>query len=470
MRKTVEREIKLCADKGFVLPELGAPLPERLFVSTYYDAPDLRLARSGVTLRHRIEGGAGLWQLKLPHGASRIELELPGPPAHPPVEMLDLLVAHLRGQAPVPVARMRTRRETVRVNGAEIVEDSVAVLDGVHVTRRFRELEVELLEGDEETLRRLEKQLRRAGATDAGQVPKLYRALELAGPVEPHVVPADATPREALAIAIREQARRMLVHDPGARLGEDIEDLHQLRVATRRLRAFLRAARPIVDRDWVEGLRGELAWLGSALGPARDLDVLVERLQGDAAALDQDAEAGLHLLDDLERERAAARAAVLEALSSDRYLALLDRLQGTAVDGVPPGEADVTLRALAAEELRRARRAAAKLPAEPPDDELHALRIRAKRVRYALELAGHELGKRGARAVRAAKDVQDVLGDHQDSTVAEARVRALALEHPEWGVAAGRIVERERVRRAAARAAWRDTWRRFERRARAAVA
>ena len=331
------------------------------------------------------------------------------------------------------------------------------------------ELEIELLEGDEETLRRLEKQLRRAGATDASQVPKLYRALDRAGPVEPFVVPEDASPSEALALAIREQARRMLVHDPGTRLGEDIEDLHQLRVATRRLRAYLRAARPIVDRAWAEELRAELGWLGSALGPARDLDVLVARLEEDAAGLDADAAAGQRLVASLEPERASAREAVLAALSSDRYLALLDRLEGVAVDAVPPGSKDVSLRELASRELRRTRRAAARLPAEPADAELHELRIRAKRVRYALELAEHELGKRGARAIRAAKAVQDVLGEHQDSTVAEHRVRALAAAHPELGLAVGRIVDSERARRAAARATWRGAWRRFERTSRAAV-
>jgi len=469
MRRTIEREIKLAVGEGFVLPELGTPQPQRLFLSTYFDTPDLRLARAGVTLRHRVEDGTGRWQLKLPHGASRLELELPGPPARVPAPMLELLVAHARGEHLVAVARLRTRRESIRVNGAEVVEDAVSVLQGVHVTRRFRELEVELLEGDEETLRRLEKQLRRAGATDASQVPKLYRALDLAGPVEPFVAPPDAAPREALAIAIREQTRRMLVHDPGTRLGEDIEDLHQLRVATRRLRAYLRAARPIVDREWAEELRAELGWLGAALGPARDLDVLVARLEEDVAGLDADEEAGRRLIEGLQRERMTARDAVVEALSSERYLALLDRLEGLAVDAVPPGRKDVSLRGLARRELRRTRRAAASLSAEPADAELHDLRIRAKRVRYALELAEHELGRKGARAIRAAKAVQDVLGEHQDSTVAEERVRALAAAVPELGLAAGRIVDRERARRAAARATWRDAWRRFERRARSAV-
>jgi CHAD domain-containing protein len=293
--------------------------------------------------------------------------------------------------------------------------------------------------------------------------------LDLGGPLEPYVTPADATPREVLAIAIREQARRMLVHDPGTRLGEDAEDLHQLRVATRRLRAFLRAARPIAERDWVEGLRAELAWLGSALGPARDLDVLVARLREGARELDLDADAGLQLVVDLGADRAAARSAALDALSSGRYLALLDRLESIAVDGVPAGEKDLSLRRLAARELLRARRAEARLTADPPDDELHALRIRAKRVRYALELAEHELGKKGRKAVSAAKVVQDVLGEHQDSVVAEARVRLLFERHSELGVAAGRFVERERARRAEVRATWRRAWRRFERRARAAV-
>src|SRR3954471_12302936 len=98
MRSTLEREVKLASVEGFSLPELGGSvLPERTFVSTYHDAPGLPLARHGITFRHRIEEGAGLWQLKLPKGIARIELELPGPPARPPAEMLGLLFAYLRG-------------------------------------------------------------------------------------------------------------------------------------------------------------------------------------------------------------------------------------------------------------------------------------------------------------------------------------------------------------------------------------
>ena len=128
------------------------------------------------------------------------------------------------------------------VDGAEVVDDSVALLSGQRVTRRFRELEVELVGGEERTLRRLVKELRRAGATEAGELrPKLYRALDLPLPEEEAIVPRGTPPGVALGIALGEQARRLLLHDPGVRLGSDPEDLHQLRVATRRLRAFLRA-------------------------------------------------------------------------------------------------------------------------------------------------------------------------------------------------------------------------------------
>ena len=193
MREYLERELKLHPRAGFVLPELGGEhLPTRIFVSTYHDTADLALARHGVTFRHRVEDGTGLWQLKLPKGVARIELEAAGPPARPPAEMTALLIAYLRDRPLVPVARLRTRRAGVRAHGAEIVEDSIAVMDGPRVTRRFREVEIELLEGDERTLRRLEKEIRRAGA-DAGESrPKLYRALDLTlptGPVEITPIP-----------------------------------------------------------------------------------------------------------------------------------------------------------------------------------------------------------------------------------------------------------------------------------------
>ena len=466
VRETVERELKLAPRDGFVLPALGEPLPTRVFVSTYHDTTDLRLARHGITFRHRLEDGAGLWQLKLPHGAHRIELEQAGPPARPPHEMTSLLVAHLHGRELVPVARLRTRREGLRASGAEIVEDNVAVLNGVHVVGRFRELEVELLEGDERTLRRLEKELRRAGAESKPLRPKLFRALDLADAPEPVEIPKDASPLETLALALAEQHRRMLLHDPGTRLGADAEDLHQLRVATRRSRAFLRVARPLVDPAWAETLRAELGWLGSALGPARDADVQLETMSADVASLGEDAAGARGLLTALEGDRDEARNAMVEALSSERYLELLATLDAIEPGAVPPGEKDGTLASVWADERRRTRRAAKTLSEDAPDDELHAFRIHVKRLRYATELAAHELGrKRADRVVDAAKKVQDILGEHQDAVVAEERLRAWSAGDAAGGVAAGRLIERARHRRLEARRSWRRAWRHLKRRA-----
>ncbi|MGI8974566.1 MAG: CHAD domain-containing protein [Gaiella sp.] len=464
MKETVERELKLSPGEGFVMPELGGePLPPRTFVSTYHDTPDLVLARHGVTFRHRVEDGAGLWQLKLPKGgATRIELELAGPPARPPEEMLALVVAFLRGRPVVPVARLRTRREGFRAEGAEIVHDSVAVMVGTQIARRFGEVEIELLEGDERTLRRFEQELRRAGADSTDTLrPKLFRALDLADPPAVVEVPSGSLPSVALGIALGEQVRRLLVHDPGTRLGSDAEDLHQLRVTTRRLRAFLRAGRSLLDRAWADDLRTELGWLGRELGPARDLDVLVERLEHELAELGSDAEGGTGLLVELEAERATARRAVVEALSSEQYLALLDRLDHVhdpELSGDEPPLVDVWR-----SEWKKTRKAFSKLDETSADDDLHAARIRVKRARYAAELAAHELGKRGKAFVEAAKELQDVLGIHQDATVAEERIRSWAAGASDGGVAAGRLVQLERARKSDARAAWPAAWRSLHR-------
>ena len=263
-------------------------------------------------------------------------------------------------------------------------------------------------------------------------------------------------PAAALGVALAEQRRRLLLFDPGTRLGSDPEDLHQLRVATRRLRAFLRSGRPLVEPSWAESLRSELAWLGQTLGPARDLDVLVERLAADVESLDVDSDSAQGLLVGLEAERATARRAVLEALASERYLALLDRLDHVAEPEL--SRSDMTLSAIAAAEWRRVRRHVGAFPQDPTDEELHAVRLRIKRVRYAAELAEHELGAKGRRFVEGAKELQSLLGVHQDAAVAEERIRAWAAEAPGGSVAGGRLVSMQRERKQEVRQLWRRSW------------
>ena len=454
MKETLEREVKLRAGGAFELPELGGEaLEPRLFVSTYHDTADHRLARHGVTLRHRIENGKGLWQLKLPRGIARLELEAEGGPIAVPETMTALLPAYVRGGELVPVARLRTRRTGVRAQGAEIVHDAVSVLENQRVSRSFEELEVELLEGDERALRRIEKALRGAGAGDGEVRPKVFQALDLEYEREPVTPARDASAGEVLRAQLALQLEHLFIHDPGTRLGTDPEELHQFRVATRRLRAFLRAGRELLDPVWAEPLREELRWLGGALGPVRDLDVLLEHLQAEVERLGPDRAAGRGLLNLLERERRSARRKVKTALASERYFGLLDLLELPA----PTVAEGVTLEQIHAAEHRKLRKAMRALKDESADAELHEARIRAKRARYAAELAGAD------DYVKAAKVLQDVLGDHQDAAVASERLRGLVARAPQSAVAAGRLLERERQRLLERRAEWPRAWKKLAR-------
>ncbi len=109
------------------------------------------------------------------------------------------------------------------------------------------------------------------------------------------------------------------------------------------------------------------------------------------------------------------------------------------------------------------------LPDRPSDDQLHRIRIETKRARYAAELGEPVLGKAGARFVRRAKNLQDVIGEHQDACVAEARIRELAVrDGSRTALAAGRLVERQRIRKQAARRAFPGAWRDLEKAGRAA--
>lgn len=452
IRETVERELKLRAGDDFQLPELGGEAIEpRLFVSTYHDTSDHRLARRGVTLRHRLENGNGLWQLKLPHGPARLELEQPGAAKAAPDDLRALLAGHLRGAELAPIASLRTRREGVRADGAEIVHDTVAVLDGQKVTRSFEELEVELLDGDEKTLRRIEKALRLAGARDGESRPKVFQALDLDFQPEPLEEADDKSPAATLRARVREQAERVLAHDPGTRLGTDPEELHQMRVATRRLRAFLRAGRELLAPTWADPVREDLRWLGGALGPVRDFDVLLEQLKAEVETLGDDAPAGRTLLRALTRQRRTARSKLLRTLNSERYFGLLDSLEQAIVT---VGEAP-TLEEIHAAEHRRLRKAVRALERESPDEEMHAVRIKVKRARYAAELSGARV------YVTAAKELQDVLGEHQDAVVAQERLRTLAERLPAVSVAAGRLIERERERADRGRNEWQAAWKRL---------
>jgi CHAD domain-containing protein len=457
MRATSEYERKLDAPLGFRLPPLGgSPLEPRVFTSVYYDVPGSSLAAAGITLRRRTENGRSVWQLKLPSEDSRLELEADGGPKSPPQEVLDLLHAHLRHGPLERVAELRTRRcgELVARNGAtaEVTVDEVAVMDARRVQDRFVEVEVELRKGSPTQLDVLAAELAEAGAEPGAGAPKVFRALDR----DSGESPPPQTPFEALRDRLHEQLREIERHDPGTRLGRDPESLHDMRVGVRRLRALLRAGRELVATDTSE-LDGRLKQLGRVLGDVRDLDVLLERLEGEAAQLGgEDAEHARSLLDALRTERKRSRRRLMTFLRSTGYLSLLDDTAQT-IEELEPSESDASLEQIADKAFGMAAKAVRKLPGQPADEELHAVRKKGKHARYAGELAGRKA------FVKQAKVFQDVLGEHQDAVVAAERLRGLAAQATaEQALAAGRLVQLEEARRAEAREEWPTAWKKLE--------
>src|SRR5262249_46637161 len=161
------------------------------------------------------------------------------------------------------------------------------------------------------------------------------------------------------------------------------------------------------------------------------------------------------------------------ALNSHRYTALLDKLAAAVAQPLPTaaGRTGATpLVELVRAEYRRLSKAVRAAGEDPPDEVLHALRIRGKRLRYTGELAASTGRKPVRKLVESTVALQDVLGEHQDACVAQHRVMLLldGLGECDTGVAfaAGRLVEREEFSRTETRQTWSAAWQQVRQRAR----
>ena len=493
MPTPVEREAKLMAPAGLGLPNLDGLMPGTSAATrpvvrldaTYYDTADLRLARSGITLRHRGGESGPAWTVKLPEVGQgselvRREIGFEGPADQIPGPAAELVLASTRARLLEPVARLTTVRRPVEIRDAagqllaEVVDDTVSVSHGRRSAGRFREVEVELHATGGVARRAMDAAVSRlvdAGCRAETPVPKLVRALGEPATRPPDVVvpalPPDASVIDLVRYATARAVAQIVRYDPGARLGDDDEDVHKLRVAARRLRSDLHTFAPVLDPRQVDSIRGELGWLGRKVGAVRDTDVLTARLTARLETLsDVDPVGADQLMSLLEREVGEARATMLAALRDARYLRLLDALVELAA--APPfrRKRSVTLgksRQMATKFVekpwQRVVETVDALGRNPTDDELHHVRILAKRSRYAAEAAAPLLGQVAGRFAAAVADLQTVLGDHQDTVLAEEWLRDAATAYPTRCETADRLIALEQSERVVRRAEWPSTWR-----------
>lgn len=424
---------------------------EQVLDAVYFDTDDLRLARVGVTLRRRSGGADAGWHLKLPRGGSRDELRVPlgRSKKEPPVELAELTRVYTRGAELGPVAQVRTRRRLWRLSGkgeepvAEVVDDQVTAhtLGAQTTARSWREVEVELVgDGEPELLDRVERRLGKAGVHRSGSASKLARLLGDRLPARPVSPVPDGKSAAGLAVLayLGEQAEEIICYDSLVRQ-QAPDAVHRMRVASRRLRSALQVFGALFARDRARRLAGELKWLATALGPARDLEVLRERFDQAVAELPVEEVAGpvrQRLTRYFAGREAAAAGDVRAALDAPRYFALLDDFDALRTEapltrrGRRPARRELPRLISRAEKklIRRMRRADREPPGPARDVGLHEVRKVAKRLRYATEVARPVVGRPARRFGKRVKAVQQLLGAHQDAVVAGPVLREIGMQ------------------------------------------
>jgi triphosphatase len=440
----------------------------------YLDTEDWRLFRAGITLRIRTTGRRSEATVKsigtpVEGLQDRRELTEPIRSADPEAVLaapgeVGRLVRALAGTRKLrELFQLRTRRQvfTLRVDSAVVGELSlddttIPVPRGRPV--RLQRVEVEVEPAAAESAAPFVDDLRvscglspaaaskfQVGVLATGQAPP---APEDLGPTE---VEDGMTVGEVAFAVLRAHFAEFLEHEPGVRLGEDPEQVHDMRVAVRRMRAAMsvfREALPVRSQR----LRDELKWVAGQLGEVRDLEVQLEQFREWGRDMSEEDRASLApLVERLEHRHADARVQVLLDLDSRRYervvAGMTDMLQRGPLRRSPPSRTPAAVAApdLVGNRRRKVRKQGDSLdPSSPPED-FHTLRIRTKRLRYAVEFLSPLAPKPSRRYVRQLVALQDCLGEHQDAQVAKAHIREM-VDQEDLPVGAvfllGRVSER----------------------------
>lgn len=238
---------------------------------------------------------------------------------------------------------------------------------------------------------------------------------------------------ESLALAGRQVIAKHLLklyaHLPGVLSGDDPHDIHQMRVATRRLRASLASTAPAYRAELVRTLYQRLRKLARALGEVRDRDVLLIRLRHAASTETEAQQAGLgQVIERLQTERDVAHAALLDQLSRKRTRRLLHDLQAFLTVPLSEVQADdnglpLLVHHHAGSAIWQHYEAVRRFETAMPyasSERLHDLRIACKHLRYTLELFEPALGQDARGLIKQVTAMQEHLGDLHDADVALA--------------------------------------------------
>jgi len=450
---------------------LVAPESTVEITDTYYDTDDWRFYRAGYALRVRNTDGeveATMKSLTPAEGSLRRRREISEPLKDDKPSTLKEAGGAVGGRSRTlvgwremrPLFTLKTRRQGF----ALLLEGST---DGNQEDVRIGEISLDASEIPlgEETARltrvEVEAGIGMAPTPDlVGFVDEMQSALELTpasiskyetglyasglnptrdsglGPT--HVDPSMSLGEVAFAV-LRTQFAEMRDHEPGTRLGEDPEELHDMRVPTRRMRAAMKVFEEALPEraGW---LREELRWVAHALGDVRDLDVQIERFQAWKEEANEEVSGFLdRILSITHKRRAEARKNMLEALDSSRY----ERLESSFAEMLRRGPAaalelaqtngkgqageavTAAAPALVSDRYRKWRKAAKRLDKSSSPEAFHDVRKKGKRLRYTLEFVSEVYGKPVQKLVKPLKRLQDDLGDHQDAVVAAGYLRDL---------------------------------------------
>jgi CHAD domain-containing protein len=450
------------ADHGTIDGLVLEPRSTQQILDTYLDTDDWRIHRAGFALRIRSESGKSEATLKsLDSTSTEVadRRELNEPLESSESESLRRSIGPVGARvhavsgahALLPLFEVRTSRQRFAIRREEEARQLGEIaLDETVISRPHGEprtsmqrVEVEALTEAHEPLRSLVKTLRSNCALETASDSKYSQGLKAVG-LAPGPAPAFAPTTVDASMSIVEVAlanlRRYLsawyLHEPGARLGDNPAELHDLRVAGRRLDAILREFRSSLPASFQE-LRPPLKEVLGALGETRDLDVVLSELATFSRKLpESDRKSAEPLKQHLVSERGRARARMLSVLDSDSVQKVLQNL--TSQLAAPFAAAAPSPRELArnvAPELirrryRKVREGADLLTPDSSTETYHQVRGRVKRLRYALEAVAVIYGKPADEMLRALRRWQEKLGVQQDAAVASRRLKALANAPP----------------------------------------